>query len=109
MTRLLDPDTVLRVKIVEFVSKGEFGLASGHPPTSAVPGKAQAGATRQTGESGGEYDRVWFSEPITPDEVGFEPGVFLLLKAKARRLKAAPEPTLPVSPEPGPAPEPEPG
>jgi len=107
LTRLLDPDAVLRVKIVEFVSRGEFGLASGHPPASAAPGTSQAGVARKTGESGGGYERVWFNEPITPDEVGFEPGVFLLLKAKARGLKAAPEPASPVSPELGPTPEPE--
>ena len=29
LTRLLDPDKVLRQKILEFVEKGEFGLASG--------------------------------------------------------------------------------
>jgi hypothetical protein len=109
LTRLLDPDAVLRVKIVEFVSKGDFGLASGNPPASAAPGTTHAGATRQAGELGGGYDRIWFDEFITPDEVSFEPGVFLLLKAKARRLKAAPEPAYPVSPEPGPGPEPEPG
>ena len=28
LTRLLDPDTILRGKIVEFVSRGDFGLAS---------------------------------------------------------------------------------
>src|SRR3989337_593208 len=32
LTRLLDPDTTLRGKIVEFVSRGEFGLASGQKP-----------------------------------------------------------------------------
>ena len=95
LTRLLDPDTVLRGKIVEFVSKGDFGLASGHKPD-------------------GNYDRIWFSEYVAPDEVAFEPGVFLLTKAKANALKAIPE-TVPgpgsepePQPEPGPQPEPEP-
>jgi len=29
LTRLLDPDKILRDKIVDFVGKGDFGLASG--------------------------------------------------------------------------------
>jgi len=69
LTRLIDPDSVLRTKIVEFVSKGELGLASGQRPDGA-------------------YDRVWFGEWITPDEVAFEPGVFLLTKARASALKS---------------------
>jgi hypothetical protein len=75
LTRLIDPDAVLRGKIGEFVAKGEFGLGSGR--------KADGG-----------YDRVWFEEPLAQDEVTFEPGVFLLLKAKAKalRLGAAPLP-----------------
>jgi|GEM_PF-565371 len=104
LTRLLDPDTTLRGKIVEFVSKGDFGLASGQKPD-------------------GTYERVWFNEPLGADEVAFESGVFLLLKSKASLLKtmlepgAEPEPTpgpepTPVGgrgePTPGPSPEPEP-
>ena len=69
LTRLLDPDTVLRGKIVEFVGRGDFGLASGEKPD-------------------GTYDRVWFQELVSPDEVGFYPGVFLLTKARAQELKA---------------------
>ena len=86
LTRLLDPDIILRGKIVECVSKGDFGLASGHKPD-------------------GSYERVWFNEPVGPEEVAFEPGVFLLLKEKAKSLKTAPKP----EPEPGPIPGPEPG
>jgi hypothetical protein len=98
LTRLLDPDTTLRGKIVEFVGRGDFGLASG-----------------QKGD--GTYERVWFQEPVTADEVAFESGVFLLTKAKAQALKAGvptptpgpePQPGPPV-PGPGPGPEPEPG
>jgi len=85
LTRLLDPDTTLRGKIVEFVSRGDFGLASGQKPD-------------------GTYERVWFNEPLGVDEVTFESGVFLLLKSKAKLLKTAPEPW----PEPQPAPLPEP-
>lgn len=98
LTRLLDPDTILRGKIVEFVSRGDFGLASGQ-------------------KSDGSYDRVWLGELIGTDEVAFESGVFLLTKAKAQALKggARPVPTpgpgtpAPPQPEPQPEPEPKPG
>ena len=68
LTRLLDPDTTLRNKIVEFVGKGDFGLVSGQKPD-------------------GTYERIWFEEPISLDEVTFEAGVFLLTKAKAKALR----------------------
>jgi len=73
LTRLIDPDAVLRGKIGEFVAKGEFGLGSGR--------KADGG-----------YDRVWFEEPLAQDEVTFEPGVFLFLKAKAKTLRVGAAP-----------------
>ena len=44
LTRLIDPDAVLRRRIVEFVGTGDFGLASGD-------------------KGGGEYERLWFREP----------------------------------------------
>ena len=83
LTRVVDPDTYLKSKIVEFVSRGDFGLASGR--------KADGG-----------YERVWFQELVAPDEVAFEAGVFLLKKDRARVLKSgvvlapAPEPSPPV-------------
>jgi hypothetical protein len=98
LTRLMDPDAVLRHKIVEFVGQGDFGLASGHRPD-------------------GTYDRIWYREAMAPEEVAFEADVFLLTKAKARALKAGAEPgPTPVPPpessprplswsEPGPSPE----
>jgi hypothetical protein len=93
LTRLLEPDSVLKTKIVDFVNKGDFGLASGL-------------------KSDGTYDRVWFNEPLATDEIAFESGVFLLLKGKANELKKSPEPepgpTPEPGPEPGPSPEPEP-
>jgi hypothetical protein len=93
LTRLLDPDATLRGKIVEFVEKGDFGLASGSRPD-------------------GSYDRVWFVEPVGYDEVSFEAGVFLLLKTKAKTLKSTPEPSQKpgtvTTPEPRPEPIPEP-
>jgi Predicted ATPase (AAA+ superfamily) len=83
LTRLLDPDSILRNKLVEFVRNGDFGLASGQKPD-------------------GTYGRVWFEELIEREEVAFEQGVFLLAKAKAQALKTG------VRPEPSPEPEPQP-
>jgi len=93
LTRLVDPDSTLKSRILEFVSSGEFGLASGAQPD-------------------GSYERVWYQELVAPEEIAFERGVFLLLKSKAQSLKVgtppAPEPEPPrVEPSPG-APEPGP-
>ncbi|MBI5763662.1 MAG: ATP-binding protein [Planctomycetes bacterium] len=77
LTRLLDPDSILRTKITEFVRTGSFGLASGLAPNGA-------------------YERLWFNESIGPDEVAFEDGVFLLTKAKAEQLRTRPTPTGPA-------------
>ena len=71
LTRLLDPDAVLRGKIAEFVQSSDFGLASGQ-------------------HADGTYDRIWFGEPLASDEVAFESDVFLLTKAKAKAVKAGP-------------------
>ncbi len=98
LTRLIDPDAILRRKIAEFVSKGDFGLASG------------------TKKDGG-FKRLWYSEPIGVEEVAFEPSVFLLTKAKAEALKGTPgepdppqpEPSVPPEPSPPPGREPDPG
>lgn len=84
LTRLVDPDTILKSKIVEFVSRGDFGLASGHKPDA-------------------NYERVWFEELVAPDEVAFEADVFLLRKPAAQALKIG----APVTPTPAPKPEPE--
>ena len=89
LTRLLDPDTALRSKIVEFVSRGDFGLASSQKPD-------------------GGYERVLFGEFVDPADVTFESGVFLLLKNKAKTLKVVPEPVPGGGPGPEPTPEPEP-
>jgi len=87
LTRLIDPDTILRNKIVDFVSRGDLGLASGR-------------------NAEGGYDRVVFNEFTDPADVIFESGVYLLLKSKAIELKSSSE--MPPSPEPEPAPSPEP-
>jgi hypothetical protein len=95
LTRLIDPDTILRRKILEFVERGDFGLASG-------------------AKDGGKYARLWYAEPIGAEEVAFEPSVFLLTKAKAQELKAQedrqsqPQPSPTPAPIPGSEPEPEP-
>ncbi|MBI3319953.1 MAG: ATP-binding protein [Candidatus Omnitrophica bacterium] len=69
LTRLLDPDATLRGKIAEFVQKGDFGLASGRRPD-------------------GSFERVWFRELLSPEEVAFEADVFLLTKARAQAIKS---------------------
>ena len=96
LTRLTDPDSILRRQIVEFVSRGDFGLASG-------------------AREDGSFERLWLAEPVRPEEVVFEPNVFLLTKAKAESLNAlagsepaAPHPDSRTGPEPKPGPGPEP-
>lgn len=72
LTRLVDPDVVLRRQIAAFVSKGDFGLASG------------------VGSEGG-YGRLWFAQPVGEEEIAFESSVFLLTRTRARELKTATE------------------
>lgn len=79
LTRLLDPDLTLKIKIVEFVGRGDFGLASGLRPD-------------------GTFERVWIQEMIGPEEVAFDPNVFLLSKAVAARLKFGAPAVTPVAP-----------
>ncbi|MEX2032276.1 MAG: hypothetical protein WEA81_05360, partial [Dehalococcoidia bacterium] len=55
MERLVDVDLYLKAKVPEFVSRGDFGLASGQQPS-------------------GSYTRVWFNEGLPVDEVVFEDG-----------------------------------
>jgi hypothetical protein len=70
LTRLIDPDAVLRTRIVEFVSKGELGLASGPKPD-------------------GTYDRLWFGEWITADEVVLNPAFSCSRTRAQTRSRAA--------------------
>jgi hypothetical protein len=79
LTRLIDPERVLKTKIPEFVERGDFGLASGL-------------------QADGTFSQVWFKEPISPDEVSFEKDVFLLFREKAEKLKSG------VTTAPSPAP-----
>jgi hypothetical protein len=97
LTRLLDPDTVLKNKIIEFVDKGEFGLASGQ-------------------KLDGTYERVWLKEKLPVEEVLFDTDIFLLKKEKALALKEGKKPEEEkhevdegtAKPEPTPTPTPEP-
>lgn len=85
LTRLLDPDAVLRKKIVEFVEAGDFGLGSAQQPDGA-------------------YQRVWFKEPLPPEEISFDAQMFLLTKDRAQPLKSgAGSPLVPGPSEPKPA------
>src|SRR5438477_7067278 len=68
--------------------KGDFGLGAG-------------------AKSDGTYERVWFEQLVSPDEIMFDGSVFLLTKSKAKELKVAtvtpsgvPEPSVPP-PTPG--------
>ncbi len=93
LDRLLDPDDYLRRRIPEFVERGEFGLASGQKPD-------------------GSYERVWFGELLSPEEVAFESDVYLLKKQKAQTLKSGARPSadadaiIPPVTQPPPQPEP---
>ena len=97
LTRLLDPDQVLRQKITEFVEGGDFGLASGE-------------------QGQGNFRRVWYRETPAQDEVTFDSSTFLITRERAEQAKAPPEepqppavePELWQSEQPAPAPEPAP-
>ena len=98
LTRLIEPDAVLRQRIVEFVAAGEFGLASGD-------------------KGDGQYERLWYAEPVGVDEVAFESGVYLLKKATAEQLRVTvddtetpqPDPETDPTVTPGTGTEPDPG
>ena len=89
LTRLIDPDAILRRQIAIFVSDGDFGLASGT-------------------QNDGTYTRLWHAKPIRQEEISFESSVFLLTKAKAEERKTTPEDATQPQPGPTPGPEPEP-
>ena len=82
LTRLVDPDAVLRRRIVEFVAKGDFGLGSGR------------GAD-------GRFERLWFRETVGSEDVMFESDVYLLAPGLAEGLKApvVPPPAKPAGQE----------
>lgn len=88
LTRLIDPDGILRNKIAEFVGRGDFGVASGAKPD-------------------GSYERLWFEELIPMDEIAFEPGVFLLRKPTAAALRTGSAATSIAGTQPPPPPRPD--
>ncbi len=89
LTRLMDPDAVLRRKLVEFVESGAFGLAS-------------------CSGTHGQYERLWYAEPVPVEEVAFEPSVFLLTKARSEALRPPAGQNPKLKPEGGPVPTPTP-
>ncbi|MEM3207190.1 MAG: AAA family ATPase, partial [Halobacteria archaeon] len=96
LTRLSDPERVLRERIPEFVERGEFGLGSGQRPD-------------------GTFERVWFKEALPQEEVVFDAQTFLLRKQRVETLRrraeaerapevagaASPEGTVAVETSPG--------
>ncbi len=71
LTRLLDPEDVLRRQIVSFVENGDTGFASGRKPDGGCEG-------------------VWWKEIIRPEEVTFDhPGAV----SHASRKRHSPGPT----------------
>lgn len=84
IARVMDIDTVLRTKVPEFVQNGDLGLAAGQRPD-------------------GGFSRVWFEEPVDPNEIVFDGDVFLIKKARAKALKAKPPGEKPavIPPRPG--------
>jgi len=88
LTRLGDPDAVLRRQIVEFVARGDLALGSGR-------------------RADGGFERLWHREPMQPEEVAFEKDVFLVAKATAEHLTAPPASSSEATnTEPTPAPTP---
>ena len=98
LTRLADPDRILRAKIAEFVQKGDFGLGSNQGPD-------------------GRYERMWFQQTVGAEDITFDAQVFLLTRQKAKSLlksepqprgegppagleKGTPEPRIDVAPQP---------
>ena len=75
LTRLVDPDGVIRKQITSWVANGDFGLASANP-------------------DGRDFGRLWYNEPVGQEEIAFESGVFLLTRDKARDLQQSLSTTL---------------
>ena len=69
LDRLISPDEYLKRKIPEFVANGDFGLASGQ-------------------QQDGTFQHLWFKQPVSPDEVSFDPDVYLVKKTRAEALRA---------------------
>jgi hypothetical protein len=70
LTRLVDPDKVLREKIPELVGRGELGFAAGE-------------------RSEGGFNRLWFNEALPPEEIEFVYDSFVVRKDRAKALRAS--------------------
>ncbi|MGH9640551.1 MAG: DUF499 domain-containing protein, partial [Bryobacteraceae bacterium] len=81
LDRVINPDEYLKRKIPEFVAKGDFGLASGN-------------------QAGGGFIRIWFSEPLSNDEVSFDADVYLLKRDRAKAVRDNVSATDGVTPSP---------
>ena len=86
LTRLADPDRVIRQRVAEWVQAGDFGLVSGDP-------------------DGSDLRTVWYEELVATEEIAYEPGVFLLTKARAEMLRHPTDPQPPDPPTSDPEPE----
>lgn len=89
LTRLVDPDKVLRERIPDLAARGELGFATGQRPE-------------------GGFNRVWFKEAVPAEEIEFGYDSFVIRKDRAKALRekaavavAAPtQTTIPVEPAP---------
>lgn len=70
LTRLVDPDKVLRDKIPELVGRGEVGFAAGERPE-------------------GGFNRLWFNETLPPEEIEFVYDAFVVRKDRAKAIRAS--------------------
>jgi hypothetical protein len=80
LTRLLEPDRVLRARIAEWVARGEFGLASG--------------------AASGGYARMWFNELLPPEAIQFDADTYLLRRAAAEASRPAAGDRVVATPDP---------
>jgi hypothetical protein len=80
LERVLDPDVYLRHRLLDFVLRADFGLASGQ--------KAEGG-----------YSRIWFGETLPPEEIAFDSDVYLLLPKVAEGYKASKQGVLVLEPD----------
>jgi len=88
LTRLEDPDKVLREKVPDLVARGEVGFSTGQQPD-------------------GGFSRLWWNERVPPEEIDFGFDSFVVRKERAKALSqratavaAAPSQTpLAITPE----------
>ncbi len=73
LTRLPDPERVLRERLLGFIERGEFGLAMDQ-------------------RADGSYERLWFSETVDPEDIRFDPHTYLVKRDRAAALKSSPPP-----------------